>query len=340
MIEINGSQGEGGGQILRSSLALSMATGQPFRITSIRAGRAKPGLMRQHLTCVQAAASISGAAVTGAAVGSTEVTFAPGPVKAGAYHFPIGTAGSTTMVLQAILPALLRAHGPSTISVEGGTHNRAAPPFEFFERTLLPQLNQMGPTVRARLERHGFYPAGGGRIVIDAQPGEPRPFELMHRGPAVGHAAFALISRLPGSIAQRELAVVRERLGLNPEQAHFVNVEGALCPGNAVVVELRYQCITEVVSSIGEVGRSGEHVARDAADQARAYIAAERPVGEHLADQLMVPLAVLGGGRYSTGPLSAHSTTNLGVIRAFGGDASVGEEGTVHVRCCKSVMSV
>ncbi|HVU63165.1 MAG TPA: RNA 3'-terminal phosphate cyclase, partial [Phycisphaerales bacterium] len=183
MIHIDGSQGEGGGQILRSSLALSMATGRAFRMSRIRAGRERPGLMRQHLTCVQAAATICSGEVTGATVGSQEITFAPGPVCAGNYHFSIGTAGGTTLVLQAVLPALLRAGGRSRIRVEGGTHNLAAPPFEFFDRALLPLLNRAGAVVRARLERHGFYPAGGGRVVVEIDPaGGPRPLELLARG--------------------------------------------------------------------------------------------------------------------------------------------------------------
>lgn len=170
MIIIDGSIGEGGGQILRTALALSMVTGQPFRIENIRAGREKPGLLRQHLTAVNAAATICTATVDGAAIGSRELTFTPEKAKPGEYTFSIGSAGSTTLVLQTVLPALLTADGPSSLTLEGGTHNPHAPPIDFLERTFLPLINRMGPTVTVTLERAGFYPAGGGRVVVKIQP--------------------------------------------------------------------------------------------------------------------------------------------------------------------------
>lgn len=332
MIQIDGSQGEGGGQILRSSLALSMATGTPFRITKIRAGRAKPGLMRQHLTCVQAAAAVCAAQVSGASVGSQDVTFVPGAVRAGTYHFPIGTAGGTTLVLQAVLPALLRADGPSVISVEGGTHNKAAPPWEFFAHALVPLLERAGVVVRARIERHGFYPAGGGRVVVEVEPTrEPREVKVLERGARTGARATALLSRLPRGIAVRELEVLRDRLALEQHETEMIDVPNPVGPGNAAVVELRYEQITEVFSSIGEVAKSAEFVARELADEVRAYIADRRPVGAHLADQLMVPLAMLAGGEYATGELTEHSRTNIGVIERFGGRVEVLPEGIVRV---------
>lgn len=332
MIQIDGSQGEGGGQILRSSLALSMATGTPFRIVKIRAGRAKPGLMRQHLTCVQAAAAVCGAQVNGASVGSQDVTFVPGAVRAGTYHFPIGTAGGTTLVLQAVLPALLRADGPSVISVEGGTHNKAAPPFEFFARALLPLLERSGVVVRARIERHGFYPAGGGRVVVEVEPTqEVRAVKVLERGARTGARAIAMVSRLPRGIAVRELEVLRERLALEQHETELVDVANPVGPGNAAVVELRYEHITEVFSSIGEVAKSAEFVARELAEEVRTYIADRRPVGAHLADQLMVPLAMLAGGEYATSELTEHSRTNIGVIEQFGGRVETLPDGIVRV---------
>jgi RNA 3'-terminal phosphate cyclase (ATP) len=332
MITIDGSQGEGGGQILRSSLALSMATGRPFRMSNIRAGRAKPGLMRQHLTCVQAAAAVSSAQISGASVGSTEITFSPGAVRAGVYNFPIGTAGGTTLVLQAILPALLRADGPSTIAVEGGTHNKAAPPFEFFERALIPLLNRAGANIQARIERHGFYPAGGGRVVIDVQPAVvPVPFDLTRRGNRLSARAIAIVSRLPRSIAAREIEVLRDRLALEEHEAEIVDVSNPVGTGNAAAVELRYEHITEVFSAVGEVRKSAETVARELSDEVRAYFAAQQPVGPYLADQLMVPLALLAGGCYATGPLTEHSRTNMTIVGLFGGEVSVEPGGLVRV---------
>lgn len=152
---------EGGGQILRTALSLSIVTGESFRIEKIRAGRKKPGLLRQHLTAVQAAAKISGAKIEGADLGSQQLTFKPGKVQPGDYSFAVGTAGSATLVLQTILPALIIGSKPSTLTLEGGTHNPHAPPFDFLQKTFLPILNKMGSKVSAKLERPGFYPAGG-----------------------------------------------------------------------------------------------------------------------------------------------------------------------------------
>src|SRR2546428_9297761 len=160
MITIDGSFGEGGGQILRTALSLSLATGTPFRIENIRAGRKKAGLLRQHLTAVLAAAEIGAAEIEGATLGSTMLTFTPKSVRAGEYRFAVGTAGSGTLVFQTILPALLRASAATRVTIEGGTHNSAAPPFDFLDRTFLPLIRKMGATVSLKLERYGFYPAG------------------------------------------------------------------------------------------------------------------------------------------------------------------------------------
>ena len=168
MIRIDGSFGEGGGQILRTSLSLSLATGKAFRIENIRAGRERPGLLRQHLTAVLAAAEVGGAEVNGATLGSAALTFSPDRIRPGDYRFSVGTAGSGTLVFQTVLPALMLASEPSRIVIEGGTHNSAAPPFDFLARTFLPLLERMGPKVQLQFERYGFYPAGGGRFCAEA----------------------------------------------------------------------------------------------------------------------------------------------------------------------------
>lgn len=330
MIIIDGASGEGGGQILRSSLAMSIATGKPFRIENIRARREKPGLMRQHLTCVNAAAAVCGAEVAGATIGSQVVQFTPRTLAAGQYHFPIGTAGGIMLVLQAVLPALLRAEGPSTVIVEGGTHNTAAPPYEFFGRVLVPLMNRAGANITTRLEKHGFYPAGGGRIVVEIGPSTPTPLALLERGQPSSARGIIVLSRLPRSIARRELDVLGERLTLDATQELII--DGAShSPGNSAAVELCYANVTEVFSGVGELGKPAESVAREVADEARAYIAAGHPVGEYLADQLMVPLAMLAGGRYATGPLSLHATTNIATIAAFGGRVEASADGIVTV---------
>jgi RNA 3'-terminal phosphate cyclase (ATP) len=197
MITIDGSYGEGGGQILRTSLALSLVTGKPFSINNIRAGRKKPGLMRQHLTAVNAAAEIGSAAIKGNRIGSQEFTFEPEMIKPGNFHFAIGSAGSCTLVFQTILPALIIAGGPSEIILEGGTHNPFAPPFDFLAKAFLPVINRMGPKVDAVLEKPGFYPAGGGRFKVSINPAGLNGFDLLERGNIINKTARAAVANLP-----------------------------------------------------------------------------------------------------------------------------------------------
>lgn len=315
MLTLDGSAGEGGGQILRTSLGLSLATGTPFRIHKIRAGRPKPGLLRQHLTAVDAAATIGSAEVSGGELGSRELTFRPGPVRPGEYRFAVGSAGSATLVLQAVLPALLTASAPSHLHLEGGTHNPSAPPFDFLSRTFLPLVNRMGPTVTAKLERRGFYPAGGGRFEVHIAPAPLRPIELLERGALVAVRAAAIASSIPAHVARREIDIVMRELKISDGRAEEdVTSPG---PGNVVLVEIESAAVTEVVTAFGTRGVKAEAVAHQAVREARAYLESGLPVGEHLADQLMVPLALARGGAYRAGPLSSHSTTNLEVIRQF-----------------------
>jgi RNA 3'-terminal phosphate cyclase (ATP) len=319
MLTIDGARGEGGGQILRSSLALALATGTPFRIERIRAGRAKPGLMRQHLTALEAATAVGGASVEGAAIGSQEVVFRPSRVRAGTYRFAVGTAGSAGLVLQTVLLPLATAGGPSALTLEGGTHNPHAPPFDFLAGAFLPLLRRMGARVEARLERAGFYPAGGGRMAIEI--GEAlalTPLDLPTRGATLRRRARALVSRLPRQIGDRELAVVRSRLGWAADELEVVVLdEGMAGPGNVLLLEIESAHVTEVFTGFGEVGVRAEAVAEQAAQEARRYLSADVPVGPHLADQLLLPLALAGGGRFRTVPLTRHATTNIEVIRQF-----------------------
>lgn len=318
MIHIDGSYGEGGGQILRTSLALSLVTGKPFKIENIRAGRKKSGLMRQHLTAVNAAASIGQARVTGNAVGSMGVTFEPQAVSSGRFHFAIGTAGSCTLVLQAVLPALLLADGPSEILLEGGTHNPFAPPFDFLDKAFLPLINRMGPEVTAVLERPGFFPAGGGRIRLAVDPVKRlAPLDLIQRGEIKEKKALAMVSNLSEKIARRELKVVANKKGWETASLETIVVEKAQGPGNVFSVEIVSDVVTEVFTGFGQRGVSAEKVAAGAVKEAEDYLARKVAVGRYLADQLLVPLAIAGKGRFSTLPLSRHTTTNIKIIKEF-----------------------
>jgi RNA 3'-terminal phosphate cyclase (ATP) len=316
-ITIDGSEGEGGGQILRTALALSLVTGRPFGIEGIRAGRQKPGLLRQHLTAVHAAAEVSGARVSGAELGSRALRFEPSQVRGGDYRLAVGTAGSATLVLQAVLPALLFAREPSRLTLEGGTHNPYAPPFEFLARTFLPILRQMGALVDVGFESYGFYPAGGGRFTVAIEPcSKLGRLSLLERGETRVHAR-ALVASIGENIAKRELAVVRERLGIARELCRAETVDTSVGPGNVLMIMIEEQTVSEVVTGFGVKGVSAEKVAEDACDEAQAYLTAGVPVGIHLADQLLIPMALAGGGTFRTLKPTAHTMTNAEVIRRF-----------------------
>jgi RNA 3'-terminal phosphate cyclase (ATP) len=318
MITIDGSFGEGGGQIIRTSLALSLITGKPFRIYNVRARRARPGLQPQHLMAVNAAAEIGLAQADGATVGSEEFTFRPGKVVPGEYTFSIGTAGSTTLLLQAILPPLMIAGAPSRLTLEGGTHNVHAPPFEFLRKTFLPVVNLTGPRVALELERYGFYPPGGGRVHVTIEPGASRNrIDFRERGEIRAQRARALVVKLPPGIAERELDVIREMLAWSDELLQVETSDNAYSPGNVLTIEIESEQLTEIFTGIGERGVRAEVVAERAVREAQQYLAHDAPVGEHLADQLLIPLALAGGGSYLTGPLSLHTTTNIEIIRNF-----------------------
>ena len=310
--------GEGGGQILRTSLALSLCKTLPFRIVNIRSNRRRPGLMPQHLAAVRAAAEIGGATVEGAELGSRELRFVPARVRSGRYRFDIGTAGSTTLVLQTVLPALITVGGQSSLELIGGTHNPSAPPFEFLELAFVPLLQRMGAGVKLELVRPGFYPAGGGilRARIKGRSGL-RPLVLDARGKIVDQRAVAMVARLPLHIAQRELQVASLGLDLGPEQLQILKESSSISPGNALTVVIKSEQVTEVFTGIGVRGLPAEQVAAGVVQRARRYLNADVPVGEYLADQLPLPMALAGSGSYVSLPPTLHTATNIAVIEQF-----------------------
>jgi len=318
MIQIDGSFGEGGGQILRTSLSLSLATGKPFCIEKIRAGRERPGLLRQHLTAVLAAAEIGAAEVNGATLGSTELTFSPGNVRPGEYKFTVGTAGSGTLVFQTILPALMLASGTSRLVIEGGTHNTAAPPFDFLAGTFLPLVERMGPKVQLQFERYGFYPAGGGRFCAEIHPVKSlNGIQIGERGEITSRRATAVVANLPRHIAQREVETVGKMLNWGPEQFSVQESRNSAGPGNIVMIEIGSREVTEIFSAFGQVALAAEKVASIAAREARDYLVSRAAVGEHLTDQILLPLALAGKGSFTAQKINMHARTNMAVISEF-----------------------
>jgi RNA 3'-terminal phosphate cyclase (ATP) len=319
MIDIDGSFGEGGGQILRSSLALSLLTGQPFRLRKIRANRKpKPGLRPQHLASVRAAVKIGAARVTGDTVGSNQMTFEPGPVTAGAYRFDIGTAGATALVLHTVYLPLAVAGGPSEVVLEGGTHNDKAPCFHFLQTTWRAHMARLGLTVSLEMKRAGFYPRGGGQIIARIQPC-PVPRPLTMAGP-VEHKTAAVLSGyagLPDHVASRQArrATVRLRdAGIEPDVA-YEEWEGG--PGCMLAITLGGP-VSTLFFGLGARGKPAEAVADEAADEALAHARRGVPVDPHSADQLLLPLAIASGdSEYHVSAMTRHLTTNAAVIKMF-----------------------
>jgi len=267
---------------------------------------------------VQAAARVSGATVSHAELGSEELTFTPGPIAAGDYEFAIGSAGSCTLVLQTVALALLHANAPSTVRVTGGTHNDMAPPVQFLQRAYVPLLAAMGARVDFRLERYGFYPAGGGTVVAQVTPCDSlQPITLLERGARRAGFAEAFSAGIPHSVGQRELAWIGSRMGWDGTQLTPHVLPGEQGPGNAVLITLEHEHVTEVFAGFGAKMVRAEAVAGQALTEARDYIASGAAVGEHLADQLMLPLALAGGGSFSASTVSRHALTNADVIARF-----------------------
>jgi RNA 3'-terminal phosphate cyclase (ATP) len=274
--------------------------------------------MRQHLTAVEAAARISDAAVSGAVPGSLEITFHPRTVKGGRYQFSIGTAGSTTLVLQTVLPALWRASEPSTLRLEGGTHNPLAPPADFLSEAFAPLMARMDASVALSLERHGFHPAGGGVLNVEVAPSQRlKPLVLRERGALRRTLARSLISAIPAGVAERELRVAARYFGLTEETMEHRSVRPAIGPGNALMIVFAFEALTEVFTGFGERGVSAEAVAERVCREAKAFLDSNVAVGPHLADQLLLPIALAGGGEFSTLAPTDHARTNAALIEKF-----------------------
>lgn len=333
-VELDGSIG--GGQVLRSALSLSMLTGRTLQIENIRARRSRPGLLRQHLTAVLAAAHVCGATVSGAELGSQRLRFEPGVVRGGDYRFAIGTAGSCTLVLQTLLPALLLASEPSKVTISGGTHNPLAPPSDFIERAWLPQLRHMGADVELKLLRHGFVPAGGGELEARIQPSTLVSLDLTDRGALLEARVIALIAGLDRQVAERELLHAGQSLDIASEAQHCVVLADDCGPGNVLLLEFVCEQVTELFSAFGQSRMRAEVVAQNAVEQARHWLSSPAAVGEHLADQLLLPMAIAGAGSFTTPSMTEHLQSNIAVIERFlpvRFDCQLQAEKLLRVRC-------
>jgi RNA 3'-terminal phosphate cyclase (ATP) len=317
---IDGSQGEGGGQVLRTALTLSIITQQNIELINIRAGRKKSGLLRQHLTSVLAAQEICGATTEGVELGTTRIRFSPGKVKPGNFHFAIGTAGSTVLVCQTILPVLALAKESSTVTFEGGTHNGMSPSLSFLKASYLPLLSLMGGICRVKTFSLGFYPAGGGKWQIEVVPTDRlKPLHLNKAGcefakNAENCSLNALVSGLPMSIGDREISTAVRLLNWDQAESQVEVVETP-GPGNSFQLSIDSKTHSSVFEVVGELGVSAERVGKRAAGQVNKFTHAKAAVEEHLADQLLLLIALAGSGSFTTTKPSMHTTTNIDVIK-------------------------
>ena len=319
MLTIDGSYGEGGGQILRTALALSAVVGRPVRVEKIRAGRRNPGLQAQHLAGVRALAEITGAEVEGATVGSVSLQFAPGRIAAGEYRWDVGTAGAISLVLQTILIPLALAPGASRISFTGGTHVPWSPPFPYIEQVLLPTLKSMGLRTSLTLKRWGFYPKGGGLVEGTIEPSTLQPLSLSWRGRPQKIGGLSAVAQVPAHVAkrQRDRALLRLRLLDIPCRIEICQVE-ARNPGTILFLLVECEGGRAGFGSLGERGKPAERVADEACDQVFAFLEGIGVTDPHLADQLLLPMAVApGSSSLTTTAVTEHLLTNRWVIDQF-----------------------
>ncbi|MEM9215135.1 MAG: RNA 3'-terminal phosphate cyclase [Cyanobacteria bacterium P01_F01_bin.150] len=310
---------DGGGQILRSSLSLSIITGQPFHIRNIRGQRSNPGLRRQHLNCVTSAAMICGADVQGAELGSQELVFYPNELKPGTHTIDIGTAGSSILVAQTLFPALWNAETSSEILIIGGTHNRNAPTADYCQAVYLPAVRRLGIDADLTLVRHGFEPKGGGKITIRTSgQWTPQSHNFLERGTCRRQQIQVKLCHLDEEIAHREINAAAEVLGWNTKGT-ILNVNDGRGRGNAIALSVDFDNIQEQTLGIGVKGISAEKVARTAATEMVQYLNSGAVVGKRLADQLQIPLALIGKGSMLMPPVSNHFRTNARVIESFTG---------------------
>ena len=327
-VNIDGSSGEGGGQVLRTSLALSAITGQPLHIYNIRAARSKPGLQAQHLTSVRAAAAVCGAELEGAAMGSQSLVFRPAhPPQAGEYVFDVteargsGSAGATTLILQTVLLPLALAGGESQVTIRGGTHAPFSPPFPYIHHVYLPTLWRMGVRAQVELQRYGWYPAGGGEITLKVQSngGTLRPITLTECGQLRQIRGTAAVSNLPSHIAQRmanRAVNVLKDAGLQSRvEAAHVEATG---PGAGIFLIAEYEHSASGFTAYGRKGLPSERVADSACHDLIAHHRSNAATDMHLADQLVLPAALAKGvSRWTTCRVTQHLLTNVWVVRQF-----------------------
>jgi RNA 3'-phosphate cyclase len=321
MRDIDGSYGEGGGQLLRTACALSAITGEPVRLHHIRARRAPPGLAPQHLTAVRAVAALCQARVENLVPGSQELVFHPGELRGGEYRFDVGTAGSVTLVLQALIPVALHAGAPVSIHLAGGTDVRAAPPLDYLRYVLLPLLAQMGAEVRLTLHRRGYYPRGGGLVEVEVQPRVLQGLRLETSGPVRQIGGIAHVANLPAHIAARmQLTATQQLADIAPVdiEQQTLGRDQAIGQGGAIVLWARADRALLGGSEVAQRGVPAERIAGNAATALREDILAGATLDLHASDQVLIYCALSRGPScFRARALSSHAHTALWLLQQF-----------------------
>ena len=312
MMEIDGSYGEGGGQIVRTAVALAAVTGTSIRVSKIRKGRPKPGLAPQHAQAILALAGICGAKTAGIEPGSSEVAFEPGLIKGGSYRVDIGTAGSITLLVQCLLPAMIKADGPITLTVVGGTDVRWSPAIDYFKNVFLPALREFGAQVEIEVRRRGYYPRGGGSIVLNVIPGSLKPAHLKPQDKGVVQG-ISHCSNLPEHVARRQAESATAAL---KEAGHIGKVATEVLKETSTGSGITLWRGHKGGSALGERGMRAEDVGKAAAREIIAELSSQAAVDMHLADQL-IPYLALAGGSYTVRQMSKHASTNIWTAKQF-----------------------
>ena len=336
LIQIDGSYGEGGGQILRTALALSAILRKPFTISHIRSKRKNPGLQTQHLEAVEALARITEAQTEGVKFGSQNITFIPQKILSGDYQFEVRTAGSVTLLLQAIFLPLCFSKGISSVTLIGGTHVQWSPSFHYLSEVLLPTVERTGVSAEAAIEKWGFYPKGGGRIQLKINPvQELKPISLVDRGSLKKIRGISAISDLPRHVADRQkeqaLKRIQRELQIDGEITILDNVHSN-GPGSFLFLLAKYERVLAGFSSLGVRGKPAEKVADEAVDSLKDYLESDGCTDPHLTDQLVPFMALAkGNSSFTTTRITEHLLTNLWVIQHFL-DVTISREGEAEAR--------
>ena len=322
MHEIDGAYGEGGGQLLRTSVALAAITGRSVHLRNIRARRVNPGLAPQHLAAVKAVASLCGAEVDGLELHSREIWFRPGPLRGGQFDFPVDTAGSITLVLQAVLPVAVMCPERTSMRITGGTDVRAAPPLDYFRHVLLPLISGMGVGAKIDILRRGYYPRGGGEVIVEVKASSSlQPLVLDTRGILAGIQVFAHVANLPDHISQRMAnSALAELTSFSPlmVECELLGADRAIGPGGAVVLVGQTEHTRLGASAVAQRGMRAEELGAAAGGFLRQEIISGATLDVHATDQVLIYLALAGGAsRFLTRSFSSHGLTTAWLLEQF-----------------------